>query len=312
MNQNNSGITLNEIFKVSLPGFATGEENLSLVICFRKDTFEFQYAFVNNNTAESKWLFPDPARESFHIFPLYIPHEKRNTIILSNLNLKSVDLFSKKLGLPLKDDPEDAEQENNSPVCYAKSEEVSEEYKMEDYPQFFLPIDFLDYIYAILYSPKYKEKYGEDLKKDFPLVPLPKNQIQFWKLKALGKNLRKLHLLEGPKMEKFIPQFPIEGKNIVKKIRFEENYEIIHGDTIIHMTPLYPIGRVYLNETQFFQMVPQHAWEFSFGTHQPARNWLENKKGSVLSKEEILHYQKILIALFETERIQNEIDTILF
>ena len=319
MNQNNLGISLNEFFEVSLPGFATAAKDLSLVICCKKDTFEFQHASVANNSPDSKWLFPDLGKESIHIFPLYVHHEnminhldKINTAGTSNLNPNMVDQFAKKLGLPFKHDPEDAEQENNSPVCYANSEEISEEFKIEKFPQSFYPIDLLDYIYAVLYSPKYKEKYQDELKKDFPIVPFPRNQINFWKLKTLGAALRKLHLIEGPEVEKFITQFPIEGKNIVTKIRFEENYEIINGNTIIHLTPLYAMGRVYINETQFFQMVPKLAWEFTLGIHQPARQWLENKKKSVLSKEEIIHYQKIIVVLFETDSIQNEIDNILF
>ncbi len=38
----------------------------------------------------------------------------------------------------------------------------------------FAPIDILDYIYAVLHSPAYREKYKEFLKIDFPRVPYPK------------------------------------------------------------------------------------------------------------------------------------------
>lgn len=37
----------------------------------------------------------------------------------------------------------------------------------------FAPIDLLDYIYAVLHSPTYREKYKEFLKIDFPRVPYP-------------------------------------------------------------------------------------------------------------------------------------------
>ena len=44
----------------------------------------------------------------------------------------------------------------------------------------FAPIDILDYIYAVLHSPTYREKYKEFLKIDFPRVPYPKDKDTFW------------------------------------------------------------------------------------------------------------------------------------
>ena len=40
----------------------------------------------------------------------------------------------------------------------------------------FAPIDLLDYIYAILYSPAYRKRYKEFLKIDFPPCPVPRRQ----------------------------------------------------------------------------------------------------------------------------------------
>ena len=53
----------------------------------------------------------------------------------------------------------------------------------------FEPIDLLDYIYAVLHSPSYREQYKEFLKIDFPRVPYPDNAEVFWKLVALGGRL---------------------------------------------------------------------------------------------------------------------------
>jgi hypothetical protein len=174
----------------------------------------------------------------------------------------------------------------------------------------FAPIDILDYIYAVLHSPTYREKYKEFLKIDFPRVPYPKNIDTFWHLVKLGGEIRQIHLLESPIVDKFITQYPIDGDNVVSKVRFEENYEIIDGDRITRMDPVYPMGRVYINEHQFFQQVPKVSWEFYIGGYQPAQKWLKDRKERKLEYEDILHYQKIIVALSETDRLMKEINKI--
>lgn len=55
------------------------------------------------------------------------------------------------------------------------------------------PQDLFNYIYAVLYSPKYRETYKEFLKIDFPRIPYPTDNDQYHRLVALGAELRKLH-----------------------------------------------------------------------------------------------------------------------
>jgi hypothetical protein len=70
-------------------------------------------------------------------------------------------------------------------------------------------------------------------------------------------------------------------------------------------------GRVWINDTQYFDNVPVIAWEFYIGGYQPAQKWLKDRHGRTLSFEDILHYQKIIVALTETHRIMQVIDVIL-
>lgn len=88
-------------------------------------------------------------------------------------------------------------------------------------PNTFAPIDVLDYIYAILHSPSYREKYKEFLKIDFPRVPYPTNREMFWSLVKLGGDLRNIHLLESPVVEQYITQYPVAGSNIVEKPEYK-------------------------------------------------------------------------------------------
>lgn len=67
-------------------------------------------------------------------------------------------------------------------------------------------------------------------------------------------------------------------------------------------------GKVFINETQYFDRVPEVAWSFYIGGYQPAQKWLKDRKERQLDFEDILHYQKIIVALSETDRIMKEID----
>ncbi|PKP61130.1 hypothetical protein CVT91_03810, partial [Candidatus Atribacteria bacterium HGW-Atribacteria-1] len=64
-----------------------------------------------------------------------------------------------------------------------------------------------------------------------------------------------------------------------------------------------------INAEQYFGNVPEVAWNFYIGGYQPARKWLKDRKKRVLKNTDIEHYQKIIVALAETNRIMKEIDS---
>jgi len=164
----------------------------------------------------------------------------------------------------------------------------------------FAPIDILDYIYAVLHSPSYRETYREFLKIDFPRVPYPDDAKTFWKLVRFGSELRTLHLLENPKTEQFITTYPQPGDNVITRCAGKKDFEITDRKK--------QTGRVWINDTQYFEGVPIIAWEFYIGGYQPAQKWLKDRKGRKLDFADILHYQKIIAALMETDSIMEKID----
>jgi len=223
-----------------------------------------------------------------YMFPLYLYSKDQNQTTIDNhvdrvpnLNKEIIQQIAAGLGLTFTN-----EKEEKGEVGFANDPDLRPEFR-----QSFAPIDLLDYIYAVLHSPVYREKYKEFLKIDFPRVPYPTNAKQFFELAALGKQLRELHLLESPDTEKYITQYPIDGTNEVTK-------------------PVYQNGKVFINEDQYFDNVPETAWNFYIGGYQPAQKWLKDRKGRTLDFEDILHYQKIIVALSETERLMGEIDKV--
>jgi len=117
----------------------------------------------------------------------------------------------------------------------------------------FCPIDLLDYIYAVLYSPTYRETYKEFLKIDFPRIPYPKDRDTFWQLVQLGGQLRQIHLLESPVVEEYITSYPKDGDNIITRKIIQKDWEFYDTDR--------QLSRIWINDNQYFDQIPLIAWE---------------------------------------------------
>ncbi len=270
------------------------EKNLALLTTRQISTQEFRHVFISDSICDRDPLSIS-TKERTQVFPLY-QYTK---------NDKQTDIYQNTHRTP----------NLNAEIVKQISEILSFHFTTEKgtTPGTFAPIDILDYIYAVLHSPTYREKYKEFLKIDFPRVPYPKDANTFWQLVKLGGELRQIHLLESPVVSQFITKYPVEGNNLVTKPRFETIQPETHTPTSTHQfttSPIHQLGRVWINETQYFDGVPQIAWEFYIGGYQPSQKWLKDRKGRVLNFEDIQHYQKIIVALTETERIMREIDGI--
>lgn len=226
------------------------KENIGLVTVRQQSTFAFQHILATRFMIESGAISLQ-TKEWGYVFPLYLYSEADDSRI-PNLKKEIVDEIEKLVG---KTSPE----------------------------------NIFDYIYAVLHSANYRAKYKEFLKIDFPRVPFPKDVASFKRLVALGAELRSLHVLESPKVDKFITTYPVSGSDIVEKV-------------------IYKDGNVYINNTQHFGNVPEIAWNFYVGGYQPAQRWLKERKDRTLTNSDIEHYQKVVVALSETARIMQEID----
>lgn len=253
-------------------GLITGRQNKSGSI----DSF-----FISNRMSEVKC--GERTIQSYQA-PLYLYPKTEGQLTLGgkqerrpNLNMEIVEYISSTLGLTFTNEKEEVENT-------------------------FAPIDLLDYIYAVLYSPTYRKKYKEFLKTDFPRIPYPNDKETFWQLVKLGGDLRQLHLLESDKLEDFITTYPEEGDNVITRKLNKKDWELYDTEN--------KLGRIWLNNTQYFDKIPLIAWEFYIGGYQPAQKWLKDRQGSELHFEDILHYQKIIVALTETDRLMMEIDKI--
>ena len=242
--------------------------NFGLITNRQCQTENYQHTFITNTINDLH--ITETANANPYTFPLYLYPETNGQQSLGtnkrtpNLNTEIVKQIAEKIDLTFTNEKEETEGT-------------------------FAPIDILDYIYAVLHSPRYREKYKEFLKIDFARIPYPENKVTFWHLVKLGGELRTIHLLDNPIVEKYITSYPISGSNIVEK-------------------PEYKGEKVFINKKQYFDNVPEIAWNFYIGGYRPAQKWMKDRKGKDLSVEDIFHYQKIIVALTETDRIMREID----
>lgn len=161
-------------------------------------------------------------------------------------------------------------------------------------PAGLVPEHLFHYAYAVFHSPSYRSRYAEFLRMDFPRLPLTGSLELFRELARLGDELTTLHLLESPKLDKPITTF-IGGRHPeVEKVAWSR-------DTVW----------VEKAQTTGFQGVREEVWNFHIGGYQVCEKWLKDRKGRTLSKDDIAHYQKIVVALSETIRLMAEIDRVI-
>jgi predicted helicase len=162
-------------------------------------------------------------------------------------------------------------------------------------PQGLTPEDIFNYIYAVFHSPTYRIRYAEFLKIDFPRVPLTSSLDLFRSLAKLGGELISLHLMESDKLNKHITKW-------LGQTPSSEIEKVIWSDDTVWINK---------SKTEGFKGVTENVWNFHIGGYQVCEKWLKDRKGRKLSKEDIEHYQKVVVALSETIRLMNSIDEVI-
>lgn len=161
-------------------------------------------------------------------------------------------------------------------------------------PEGITPEVIFHYVYAVFHSPGYRSRYGEFLKVDFPRLPLTGNLELFRALARLGGELVALHLLESPRLDRPITTYTGPANPEVEKITYARDTVWLDKE-----------------QTRGFRGVPEAVWDFHIGGYRVCEKWLKDRKGRTLSKGDIAHYHKVVVALGETIRLMQEIDEVI-
>ena len=266
-------------------------------------------------------------------FPLYLYSSSSQTNLLGqenrkpNLSSEFIKAFSEKLGLEF--DPnlqqriqkEDEESERDEAAGrgkkysnirwdeYAHTKREGEQaVKSRPSDDYFGPEDIFYYAYAIFHSPTYRSRYAEQLKIDFPRLPLTGDKKLFAQLVRFGNELVNLHLLGENPFDKSKTIFDEPEKWGVKI--GGEKPENLADWKIAEVRYNEKDKRVYVNKGQYFEGIEKEVWEFMIGGYQVCEKWLKDRKKAErsLSTDDLKHYMKMVVAIRETIRLMADID----
>jgi predicted helicase len=242
-----------------------GGDNIALCVPRQLSSLPFEHAFVTCNVTEMCCV-SNRGKEANRVFPLNVAAGANQLLSdLQESNLASQYLASLHRLLS-----------SNGKVAQPTPEEG------------------FGYVYAILHSSRYRSRYEQFLKNDFPRIPMLASYELFHLLSKIGRQLIGTHLLRFVVRDQKTATFIGTDQAVIEKISWS-------ADTVW-------VNKV---ESMGFKGVSEAVWNFHVGGYQVCDKWLKDRKGRTLSDEDIAHYQKIVVALSETIRLMKEIDEVI-
>jgi len=241
-----------------------GYQNMGIIVPRQSKLPDYNHAFITNKISDESFLAGGRDLGAGVVFPLY--------------------LYSDQTG-------------NGNGLLFEKVEgrklNYSDNFKhfiKDTFKDKFTAEEVFYYIYAVLHSPTYREKYVEFLKIDFPKIPFTDNFKTFETLSKLGEQLVNAHIFkEIPSQDVGIPMGL--GTTEVTKIQFKEN-------------------RLYYNETNYFDTVSDEIYNFKIGSYQVIDKYLKERKNRKLENNEILRMEEIINVIDFTIKQMGIIDNI--
>jgi predicted helicase len=231
-------------------------KNIALVTCRLLSSDGWQHIFVTNTPAESSFV-SDKSREFGRQIPIYE--------------------YSKIAGTVEK-------RENFLPEF--------RRYIDEKYNNVYPAEEVVGYIYAVLHSRSYRERYSELLKLDFPRIPFVDDVATFECLADLGWELIQVHLMEHVPNDITVP-LKGTGDGTDAKLAYHQQTK-----------------RVQINDTQYFENITPDVWDFRIGGYDVLDKYLKGRKKAArpLTLDEIQHVPKIVNVLAWTIKQMDKIE----
>ncbi|HDS1124381.1 TPA: DEAD/DEAH box helicase [Stenotrophomonas maltophilia] len=120
--------------------------------------------------------------------------------------------------------------------------------------------DLFYYVYGILHSPDYRERYADNLSKELPRIPRVRTAADFWRLSKAGRDLAALHL-HYEMVEKYPLTFETRGGLTdadyrVEKMKFAKKKDPETGKSVNDRSTV-----IYNNKITM-SGIPEAAWDY--------------------------------------------------
>ena len=229
------------------------QSNLALLTCRQISSNIWQHALISSCMIDDS-LISNKTKERTYIYPLYLHKEKET----KKSRFQMLMLF----------EPEAAYGQDRIPnIDKDVYEKLNKTFKKKLTPE-----DILYYIYSIFYSNKYREKYAEFLKIDFPRVPFAADYKVFSKMADFGQQLTDLHLMKSDLLNKPIAKYQGNGDNDrIEKIIYSEEEK-----------------RIYINKEKYFDNISPQFWNYQIGGYQVSAKISEGQKRPQYGRPAIL------------------------
>jgi hypothetical protein len=147
--------------------------------------------------------------------------------------------------------------------------------------------DVLGYLYAVLWSPHYRDTYRQARCADFPRIPMPRSAEMFQALAGIGLRLCTTHLLEQAEVP---AEAHVRAGTVVQEVRFDRGS-----------------GRAFIGRDAWFS-VPAAAWDYVVGAHAVCSAWLAARRGWRLSGQEVQQFVHVVAAAKAAGALVLEVD----
>lgn len=183
-----------------------------------------------------------------------------------------------------------ADWDKHGNVCFANDPDLRPEFRTT-----FHAIDLWDYYYTLWHSATYwNSTFGQQQKLHPPLAD------HFWKIVEFGSKLRLTHALKIHFKNTGIT-FSDTGHRVAEPM--SNRFQIIDKQT--------KSGILYLNNHFYIDHVPLRTWEYHIAGENPLHNWILQHINQEITEQQLTRFIKFILAIDQTQRLQNNIDTFL-
>ena len=146
--------------------------------------------------------------------------------------------------------------------------------------------DLFYYIYGILHSPDYRERYADNLAKELPRIPRVQHARDFWHFSKAGRELGHLHL-NYESVEKYPLTLDTRGRALntfnaadyrVEKMKFAKKKDPETGKSINDRSTVIYNTRITLKN------IPAEAWEYVVNG-KAALDWVMERQSVKTDKD---------------------------